>query len=204
MGQRPSPKFFPKIRTSVAVEGEAPPEPPSPRSMGVPTMHSFPSPVRQTFLSVFLFPPLPVLRDRAGVRGCNLMRQTFLSVSSPQLHLRFASTFDVRRSVFDVPRWTLNVGHWMLNVLPFLASLLFLSLACNRPTPTAPPASHPTILTVASLVPAATDLILGMNAADHLIAVSNWDPDRPEIAHLPRVGDYRTIDWEKLSELHPA
>ena len=43
-----------------------------------------------------------------------------------------------------------------------------------------------------------------MSAADHLVAVSNWDADRPEIAKLPRVGDYRSIDWEKLLQLRPA
>jgi iron complex transport system substrate-binding protein len=57
--------------------------------------------------------------------------------------------------------------------------------------------------TVASLVPAATDLLIGMGVSSHLVAVSNWDPDLPEITGLPRVGDYRTIDWEKLSALRP-
>jgi iron complex transport system substrate-binding protein len=56
---------------------------------------------------------------------------------------------------------------------------------------------------VASLVPAATDLIVAMGAADHLVAVSNWDSDRPEIKQLPRVGDYQTTDWERLAELRP-
>jgi iron complex transport system substrate-binding protein len=65
------------------------------------------------------------------------------------------------------------------------------------------PATRPGAVTVASLVPAATDLILGMNARDHLVAISNWDADRPEIAALARVGDYRTIDWEKLAVLRP-
>lgn len=57
--------------------------------------------------------------------------------------------------------------------------------------------------TVASLVPAATELLLGMGAADQVIAVSNFDADREGTAGLPRVGDYRTVDWEKLSELRP-
>lgn len=59
-------------------------------------------------------------------------------------------------------------------------------------------------VTVASLVPAATDLILGIGARDHLVAVSNWDADRPEISGLPRVGDYRTVDWEAMIELRPS
>lgn len=57
--------------------------------------------------------------------------------------------------------------------------------------------------TVASLSPAATDILLGIGAADHLMAVSNFDAERPEITGLPRVGDYRTQDWEKLAALKP-
>ena len=41
-----------------------------------------------------------------------------------------------------------------------------------------------------------------MDAADHLVAVSNYDLD-PRIKRLPRVGDYESIDWEKISALHP-
>jgi iron complex transport system substrate-binding protein len=58
--------------------------------------------------------------------------------------------------------------------------------------------------TVASLVPAATDLLVAMGAGDHLVGVSNYCPARPETAGLPKVGDYRTIDWEQLAELRPA
>lgn len=55
--------------------------------------------------------------------------------------------------------------------------------------------------TVASLSPAATDLILGMGAGDHLVAVSNFDAVGE---NLPRVGDYQTTDWEMLGMLRPA
>ncbi len=55
---------------------------------------------------------------------------------------------------------------------------------------------------MASLVPAAADLIVGMGAADHLVAVSNYNTG-PEVAGLPRVGDYQTVDWEKLTVLRP-
>ncbi|HEX8523843.1 MAG TPA: helical backbone metal receptor [Tepidisphaeraceae bacterium] len=68
-------------------------------------------------------------------------------------------------------------------------------------TPTTQPIAQN--ITVASLVPAATDLLVGMGAAHHLVAISNWDPDRPEIKDLPRVGDYRNVDWEKLAGLKP-
>jgi iron complex transport system substrate-binding protein len=56
--------------------------------------------------------------------------------------------------------------------------------------------------TVASLVPAATDLLVGMGCRDHLTAVSNFDQDS-QTADLPRVGDYQHTDWEKLSRLRP-
>jgi ABC-type Fe3+-hydroxamate transport system substrate-binding protein len=79
--------------------------------------------------------------------------------------------------------------------------------ACDDDGASAPkPASTSHITahtTVASLVPAATDLLLGMGAGDQLVAVSNWDADRFEITQLPRVGDYRTIDWEKLASIRP-
>ena len=64
------------------------------------------------------------------------------------------------------------------------------------------PANSAKSPTIASLVPAATDLLIGMNAADHLVAVSNYDFD-PQTGRLPRVGDYETIDWEKIASLHP-
>jgi len=56
--------------------------------------------------------------------------------------------------------------------------------------------------TIASLVPAATDLIVGMGAGDHLVAVSNYDLIT-EASGLPRVGDYQNIDWEKLAQIRP-
>jgi len=82
--------------------------------------------------------------------------------------------------------------------------ILLPGMGCERRgNPTQTPATRPARQTVASLVPAATDLIIGMGASDHLVAVSNWDADRREISTLPRVGDYRTIDWEKLAQIRP-
>lgn len=83
----------------------------------------------------------------------------------------------------------------------YLLLPLFL-LSCNRsPAPaTRPAAIHPTI---ASLVPAATDLLVGMGASDHLVAISNYDAPRPETSTLPHVGDYQSIDWERLTSLRP-
>ena len=76
--------------------------------------------------------------------------------------------------------------------------------SCERGNPTPAPSTNTSKkIKVASLVPAATDLLVGMGAADHLAAVSNWDTDLPEIKQLPRVGDYQTTDWERLAELRP-
>lgn len=78
---------------------------------------------------------------------------------------------------------------------------LLIVAGCGRSTPqTQRNVKHPT---VASLVPAATDLLLAMGAADHLVAVSNFEPPRPEVSALPKVGDYQSTDWEKLTELRP-
>src|SRR4051794_35456488 len=92
-----------------------------------------------------------------------------------------------------------------------LATLLFTlaaalpAISCNSRAPSkssvpSTQTSHAS-LTVASLSPAATDLIIGMGAGGHLIAVSNYDRVGMD---LPKVGDYQTTDWEKLSELHPS
>ncbi|HMO26587.1 MAG TPA: hypothetical protein PKB10_09985, partial [Tepidisphaeraceae bacterium] len=57
-------------------------------------------------------------------------------------------------------------------------------------------------MTVASLSPAATDLILGAGLDDRLVAVSSYDS--ADVARgRSRVGDYLTIDWEKLAEVRP-
>lgn len=86
-----------------------------------------------------------------------------------------------------------------------LAATIFVALlsltGCERSQPaTSKQAKHPTI---ASLVPAATDLILAMDAADHLVGVSNFCGDRESIRGLPRVGDYQTVNWETLAEIRP-
>jgi len=57
--------------------------------------------------------------------------------------------------------------------------------------------------TVASLVPAATDILMDMGAGDHLVAVSNYDVAREGIGNLPKVGDYETADWEQIATLRP-
>jgi ABC-type Fe3+-hydroxamate transport system substrate-binding protein len=56
---------------------------------------------------------------------------------------------------------------------------------------------------VATLSPAATDLVIGIGAAEHLVAVSDFDEDRPGTQDLPRVGDFDHVDWEKLAAAGP-
>jgi iron complex transport system substrate-binding protein len=85
----------------------------------------------------------------------------------------------------------------------FLAATALGLLILSSPAAGAPSTQSGSHITVASLVPAATDMLIGMGAGDHLVAVSNWDADRPEIHNLPRVGDYRSTDWEKLAQLKP-
>ncbi len=80
---------------------------------------------------------------------------------------------------------------------------IFLTLAaCNNPPP--PPATQPANPTVASLVPAATDLLVGMGASDRIVAISTYDKPRKDVGSLPQAGDYQTIDWELLRSLHPS
>src|SRR5687767_8215869 len=74
--------------------------------------------------------------------------------------------------------------------------------ACDRPGPPSSatrPSGHRKI---ASLVPAATDMLLGMGAGDHVVAVSNYDT-AAAVKDLPRVGDYQTTDWETLARVRP-
>ncbi|HXE55334.1 MAG TPA: ABC transporter substrate-binding protein [Tepidisphaeraceae bacterium] len=80
--------------------------------------------------------------------------------------------------------------------------ILIVLTGCDRASKPEP--SQPSVAkapTIASLVPAATDLVRGMGAGEHLVAVSNYDQDA---GGLPKVGDYQTIDWEKLAQIRPS
>jgi ABC-type Fe3+-hydroxamate transport system substrate-binding protein len=67
-----------------------------------------------------------------------------------------------------------------------------------------PASTAPRPGTVASLVPAATEILIGMGLGDHLVAVSNFDLPRDGTRNLPKVGDYQSTDWERLAALRPA
>jgi iron complex transport system substrate-binding protein len=84
-----------------------------------------------------------------------------------------------------------------------VSSVLVLFLAFAGGCQKAPPAIPAPDPRVASVTPAGTDLLIGIGAADHLVAVSNYDDPREGIQGKPRIGDYQSIDWEKLAEQHP-
>jgi ABC-type Fe3+-hydroxamate transport system substrate-binding protein len=104
-------------------------------------------------------------------------------------------------------------------LLALIVFVVFLGQGCDRPaTPSATSTTQTTTTTtntatstsasskaatVASLSPAATEILIGIGAGDRLVAVSNYDPKRPETKSLPRVGDYQTTDWEQLAALRP-
>jgi iron complex transport system substrate-binding protein len=85
---------------------------------------------------------------------------------------------------------------------PF-ALVLALLASCDRGHTTAP-TTRPANPTIASTVPAVTDLIIGMGARDRLVAVSTYDRDRADVGAMPKAGDYDTVDWELLATLRPA
>ena len=70
-------------------------------------------------------------------------------------------------------------------------------------TPSAAPVSGPRII---STVPAATEQLLQIGAADLLVGVSTYDAPilPPGKENLPVVGDYDTLDYELLVKLRPT
>ena len=88
---------------------------------------------------------------------------------------------------------------------PAVAYILLLggTFGCDR-SPPGGPATRPSRPTIASTVPAATDLIVGMGGGDQLVAVSTYDRGRPDVGALPKAGDYQTVNWELLATLRPT
>ena len=78
---------------------------------------------------------------------------------------------------------------------------MLLVAGCGRDAPPAP--TTRTTARVASLVPAVTNLLLGVGRGDVLVAVSNYDTD-PRVGELPRVGDLLSVDWEQLAAARPT
>jgi len=94
-------------------------------------------------------------------------------------------------------------------MLLWLAALLGLAIAVGlglrQRRPNRQPATQAAELfvepRVVSSVPAATDLLLAIGAGNHLVGVSNYDDERLA-GGRPKIGDYQTIDWEKLLAVH--
>jgi ABC-type Fe3+-hydroxamate transport system substrate-binding protein len=83
-----------------------------------------------------------------------------------------------------------------------LALALIAALSCDRSNSNNAAAAAGPRPRVASLSPAATEMLVGIGAGDHLVAVSNWD-SAAAVERLPRVGDYQSTDWETLARLRP-
>lgn len=89
-------------------------------------------------------------------------------------------------------------------IFAFTLTLLIGLIGCDNSQPkTAPPTTAPAVR-IASLSPAATDLLLSMNAGGRLIAVSEYDKGRDDTKGLPIAGDYQKANWEMLATLKPT
>lgn len=85
---------------------------------------------------------------------------------------------------------------------------LLAGVACDKKTASAPALSStsaPAVVTdgIVSLSPAATELLVGMNAAGRVVGVSNYEPAESALSDLPKVGDYQRTDWEKIDAAQP-
>jgi len=85
-----------------------------------------------------------------------------------------------------------------------LLTILFSSaIACEKENPTSTtPSDKKETITVVSLSPAATDLVVAFGGANQFVGVSTFDND-PAVASLPKVGDYENVDWERIATLRP-
>lgn len=99
--------------------------------------------------------------------------------------------------------------HTRLFRLPFLCLALVLAMltgSCDRApdSPAASPSTAPSKPTIASVVPAVTDILLEMGLREQIVGISNYDPKTPEREGIARVGDYLSLDWEQLTGIRPA
>jgi ABC-type Fe3+-hydroxamate transport system substrate-binding protein len=78
---------------------------------------------------------------------------------------------------------------------------MVLLAGCQRET--AAPAEA-TVPRIATMVPAATDILLAIGAGDRIVAVSNYEPASAKTDGLPRVGDYTNVDMERLTAVRPT
>lgn len=87
-----------------------------------------------------------------------------------------------------------------------VAALACVAVSCDRPAagPTTTPSTAPVRDGIVSLSPAATDLLVAMNASGRVVGVSNYEPASSSLNALPRVGDYLRTDWEKIDAAKPG
>lgn len=84
------------------------------------------------------------------------------------------------------------------------------ALSCDRsptafpPAPSTRPATAQASLSIASAVPAATDILLAMRLNDRIVGISNYEPADSPVASADRIGDYHSLDWEKLYRIRPG
>ena len=86
-----------------------------------------------------------------------------------------------------------------------LLILLVFGAACGRAPSGPPPAAHPSgaVHRIVSLSPSATEILYGVGVFDRVVAVSNYCTYPPEVARLPRVGNWLNANAEQLAELRP-
>jgi iron complex transport system substrate-binding protein len=87
----------------------------------------------------------------------------------------------------------------VVGILALVAIIFVAALALERRGRPEPEMEKSAGVRVASITPAGTDLLVGIGAGDRLVGVSNFDDDREGTGGKPRIGDYQTINWEKLS-----
>jgi len=93
-------------------------------------------------------------------------------------------------------------GRW-IGILLLL--LLVAGFACGRGPSTPPEAARPSAAPrrIISLSPSATEILYGVGVFDRVVAVSNYCTYPPEVARLPRVGNWLNANAEQLAELRP-
>jgi iron complex transport system substrate-binding protein len=122
-------------------------------------------------------------------------RSGFRDSSEPrpyQLLLGFIHKFKLNVSIRQLP------SEFRGPLCVLVSSWFIFLLSCSQP-PAVPISPSPRI---ASTSPAGSELVLALGLSDHLVAVSKYDND-PAISSKPQIGDYQSIDWEKLSPLQP-
>jgi iron complex transport system substrate-binding protein len=101
------------------------------------------------------------------------------------------------------PRPMGQYGRWLqAGLMAAFAAVVMLSVACDREQAPAVEQTGPP--TVASVMPAVSEMVVAMGLKDRLVGVSTYDSATGETAGIERIGDYHKLDWEKLFRIRPA